>query len=454
MPASTAYFRESFNPPSGADRRIAAALSERFGTVAVMPRGSVCGEVVANDVEPIYRAAMADINFRGLDRVTVDLGDLEAGCFTSHAKLLARSADAEPWLVVGREQVAQGGAGRSTIQTAWEEGARLWRDARFAVVVGPDKPLDRADLPPRHELILCDELRSGATLRSHLLYGRPVAELLLPEVHEYIVRHGLYRGVPPTRRSRLHAPDSRLLVIADPRNDEAVRIARDFPASSEDPELIVVIGGDGTMLRAIREHWRRRVPFYGINAGHLGFLLNDVPATSLGDEQLVVEHVPLLHVETEAPDGAKQTSLAFNDTWVERASGQTAWIEVQVNGQQRLSRLVADGALIATAAGSTSYARAMGATPLPLGTSAFLLVGSNVLSPDGWRPVVLPLETTIELRTLDTEKRPLRAFVDGRSHGPVRWLRARMSNIAAAELAFSPGHDPVAKLSRIQFPQR
>lgn len=428
-------------------------LAERFGSVVVVPKGPACGEVIANDAEPIYRAAMADINFRGLERVSVDLSDLEAGCFTPPAKLLARVDDAAPWLVVGREHIAQGGEGRSAIQTVWEDGARLWREARFAVVVGPEKPVDAADLPPQHEVIVAEELRSGATLRSHLLYGRPVADLLLPQVADYIARHGLYRGVPPTRRSRLHGADSRLMVIADERNDEALQIAQHLPRSHDDPALIVVIGGDGTMLRAIREHWRRRVPFYGINAGHLGFLLNDVSASSLADEEFLLEHVPLLHVETESPEGAKQTSLAFNDTWVERASGQTAWIEVLVNGQQRLSRLVADGALIATAAGSTSYARAMGATPLPLGTSALLLVGSNVLAPDGWRPVVLPLESTIELRTVDTEKRPLRAFVDGRSHGAVRWLRARMSNIAAAELAFSPGHDPVAKLSRIQFPQ-
>ena len=39
----------------------------------------------------------------------------------------------------------------------------------------------------------------------------------------------------------------------------------------------MVVGGDGTMLRAIRQYWRRRVPFFGINTGHLGFLLNDSP---------------------------------------------------------------------------------------------------------------------------------------------------------------------------------
>ena len=43
----------------------------------------------------------------------------------------------------------------------------------------------------------------------------------------------------------------------------------------EDPNRILVIGGDGVMLHAIRKYWRMRLPFFGINTGHLGFLLND-----------------------------------------------------------------------------------------------------------------------------------------------------------------------------------
>ncbi len=455
MSLQIALFAGSFNPPGAHHRRIAARLAEVFDEVVVIPAGPRAGEPVANDVLPIYLAAMADVNFRHLDRVRVELADLEAGHFTPMYRLAEQFAPAaESWIVVGANLVAGGATGQSVIQNSWEHGDELWREGRFVVVAGGEQSLSPADLPPHHRVINAEEIRSSTAVRSHLFNSRPVADLLLPEVADYIARHGLYRGVPPTRRSRLHVQGTRLKVVSDPRNEEAQRIAQSFPDSHDDPELIVVIGGDGTMLRAIREHWRLRVPFYGINAGHLGFLLNDVPAASLADEEFVLEHVPLLRVEMETTDGVRQSALAFNDVWVERATGQTAWIEVRVNGEQRLARLVADGALVATAAGSTSYARAMGATPLPLGTSALLLVGSNVLSPDGWRPVVLPLESVIELRSVDPEKRPLHGFVDGYAHRSVRWMRARMSNIAAAELAFSPGHDPVAKLSKIQFPAR
>jgi NAD kinase len=217
--------------------------------------------------------------------------------------------------------------------------------------------------------------------------------------------------------------------------------------------MILVFGGDGTMLHAIREHWRRRLPFYGVNTGHLGFLLNPQPLQAFWTEELLLYQLPLLWVEAEGVDGTTRTALAFNDMWVERSGGQTAWIEVRVNGEVRLPKLVADGVLLATAAGSTSYARAMGATPVPFPTPVLTLAGSNVLSPTFWRPVVLPLDSKVEAATLDPVKRPLLCYIDGVSQGLVRTVRARVSHIAAVELAFNRAHDPVAKLARIQFPQ-
>jgi NAD+ kinase len=154
----------------------------------------------------------------------------------------------------------------------------------------------------------------------------------------------------------------------------------------------------------------------------------------------------------ERADGSRHAALAFNDAWVERVSGQTAWLRVSVDGRERLAQLVADGALVATAAGSTCYAHAMGAAPLPLDTQALVLVGSNVLRPAFFQPAVLPLESVVELRTLDSAKRPLRGYIDGVEQGEVTCMTVRASNTAAVELAFDPRFDASEKLARLQFP--
>lgn len=251
-----------------------------------------------------------------------------------------------------------------------------------------------------------------------------------------------------------HFPARRVRLYFDREKREAEEVARALaPFESPDPVAIVVVGGDGTMLRAIRQHWTDGLPFYGLNTGHLGFLLNDPTRLDFWDRPLRRYRLPLLGVETVAPDGTRKEEMAFNDCWVERESGQTAWIEVGVNGLVRMPRVVADGMLVATAAGSTSYARALGATPLPFNADLLTLAGSNVLKPEFWRPAVLPLESSIRLRNLDPAKRPWRGFIDGLAQGPVLEMTVRIRATTAVELLFAPEYDPVAKLAVTQFPQ-
>jgi len=454
-PRRMAIFGGSFNPPGVHHRRIAQALAERFQEVVVVPCGPRPDKPVTNDVPSVYRATMADMTFRDLAGVRVDLFDLESGTFTRTHELENRyGGEGETWHVVGGDLLTGGARGASPIHTDWKHGGDIWARLRYVVLKRPGFPFDPADLPPNHQVLEIQVPGSSSELRDDLFHRRGrVRERVLPEVHDYIERHGLYRGVPPALSALYRWQELRPLVIADPDSPDALRMARTVgPSEPDRPNLIVVVGGDGTMLRAIRREWRRRVPFYGINTGHLGFLLNADPPRAFAGRGLRLAQLPLLRVDVAAADGSEDTALAFNDAWVERAAGQAAWLEVRVNGMTRVERLVADGALVATAAGSTSYARALGAPPLPLGTQALLLVGSNVFTPPFWKPVVLPLDSVVELVTPDAVRRPLRCYVDGICKGEVLRMRARASRIAAVELAFDPGNDLAEKLARIQFP--
>ena len=138
---------------------------------------------------------------------------------------------------------------------------------------------------------------------------------------------------------------------------------------------------------------------------------------------------------------------------MERATGQTAWLQVKVGQQVRLPKLVCDGLLLSTPAGSTAYARSMGATPLLAETPAWLLVGSNVMQPANWHSALLSLDTEVQMVGLNVEKRPLNGFVDGVPQGEVREMHVRVSRAASVELAFLPSHDMAEKIAAVQFPQ-
>lgn len=458
MPLRIALFGGSFNPPGLHHRLIAERLAESFDQVRIIPCGPRPDKASVTDIPPVYRAALADITFEDLAKVTVDLFDLEQETFTRNHQLQTRYAHlGEVWHVVGADLVEHGARGESLIQRTWEKGRSLWETAYFAVLTRPGHPLNPADLPPYHELITIDIPGSSTEIRERLGRGQSVHPLVTLRAQSYLERYGLYRSVIPSTWSRGTLADHPFQIAVDTPNPRAVELAQQLPPPSSHPEsarFITTIGGDGAMLRSIREHWRQRLPFFGVNAGHLGFLMNapeEVLQKPFPPEDVIFRQLPMLYVEFTHPDGRVTTTHGFNDAWVERATSQSAWIEIRVNDIIRIPKLVSDGALVATAAGSTAYARSMGAAPLLADTPAWLLVGSNVMEPATWRSALLSTDATVELRSLDTLRRPLEAFVDGQSQGLVHSLRAHISHAAAAELVFCADHDMADKIAHIQF---
>ena len=456
MPDRIALFGGSFNPPGLHHRQIAGRLARDFDTVLVVPCGPRGDKATTNLLPPVFRAALADMAFEGIPGVEVDLFDLEQDRFTRSHELDKRySAQGEVWHVVGIDLIQGGARGQSQIQLSWEHGAWLWENARFAVLHRHGYVFDSADLPPHCQVIDIDVQGASSDIRDRLARGKDVSDLVPSRPLAYIQRYGLYRAPIPGSWARGSLKDRPCRLEVDSRNPKAAAWSGHFASTTPgDPEFITVIGGDGAMLRCIREHWRARLPFYGVNAGHLGFLMNSAAnalAEGFPPSDVIFRQLPMLYLEIEDVEGHCTTAYGFNDAWVERSTSQSAWLEVKVNGISRLEKLVSDGALVSTAAGSTAYARSMGASPLLADTPAWLLVGSNVMEPIDWKSALLSTDSQIEIRSLDLEKRPIRAFVDGIDHGPVRALRAQISRAAAAEMVFNAKHDMAEKIAAIQF---
>ena len=452
MEKKIAIYRGNFNPPGRRHQLVAERLCKEFDEVIVAPWHRLPGENIKHDVPPVYRATMIDLAFQGLPKVRIEFLDLEAGEYTPASNITEKIAShGDIWIILRPDMISGGAVGESRVHRARDE--RFWQDQQFVIVRKIGEEIDPSDLPPRHRFLDIEEGVDSQEIRSRIFHKQPISDWIDPKIEAYIRRRSLYTGMPQTRTTRCQIDEVRPLIVSDEWNEKSREMRKKLPLeNSDDPNIILVVGGDGTMLRAIRKLWRKRLPFFGINTGHLGFLLNSGLPPELVGQSLIVEQLSMLRVETLGLDGEQKISLAFNEAWVERGTGQTAWIEVAVDGRVRLNKMVADGALVSTAAGSASYARAMGAAPLPLSTPALLLVGSNVLYPVFWHPAVLPLNSEVEFRTLDPVKRPLNGFVDGVPQGKVSWMSVKTSNIAAVELAFDPRHDPAEKLARIQFP--
>jgi NAD kinase/nicotinic acid mononucleotide adenylyltransferase len=452
-----AVYTGYFDPPTRFHREVVDRLrAGGFNEVVIRPDQPRPDRRDAEHAAAIHRAVMTDLAFCDARGVTIDLDDLDDQRFTPHAALERKFAGrGEVWHVVSDEFVAGGRCGESVVQTRWEDGPAVWAAGRFVVFHPPGSPPDPADLPPHSRLLPADGHMPTADVRAMVFNGgADAAEGFVPApVADYIRRHGLFTSAIPAREVRTRFDRPRLKIVCGPQREAQERAAAFRHLEHPDPNLILVLGGDGSMLHAIRQHWRLRLPFLGLNAGHLGHLMNEIVSADLAGAEFVLHRMPMLRVDYVTEDGTTGRGLGFNDAWVERDSGQGAWIRVEVNGEARLKKVVCDGLLVATPSGSSAYARAMGGTPMPLNSPVLTLSGSNVFSPRFWKPLALPADTVVKMTsTGDPAKRPVRGYLDGLPLGRVKSMEVRVSPVATVELAFTPAFDLSARLLRSLFP--
>lgn len=177
-------------------------------------------------------------------------------------------------------------------------------------------------------------------------------------------------------------------------------------------ELVVVVGGDGMMLKAANAYDFRPI-FLGINFGHKGFLMNDSGDISMVADRIFhrkfkVHRFPLLEIEAE--DGWK--GLAMNDVYFNRITGQTCKVSVSVDGVKIAERISGDGIVICTALGSCGYFLPAGGSALHANLSVigFAPVVRNV--PIQIVPMVFPSTSQLEV-TLLSPPEEVRGWYDG-----------------------------------------
>ena len=182
-------------------------------------------------------------------------------------------------------------------------------------------------------------------------------------------------------------------------------------------DLLIAIGGDGTMLDAASLVAGSKTPVLGINRGRLGFLADIGQADMLPkvDEVLAgnYQEDQRLYLEVALSSGAKEQTLnALNDVVIQRSeTGRMVDIETTVDGQY-VNTHTGDGLIIATATGSTAYALSCGGPIIQPSLDALLLVPvcPHTLSD---RPIVIPANSAISLRLARSPRGNVPIFCDG-----------------------------------------
>jgi NAD+ kinase len=223
----------------------------------------------------------------------------------------------------------------------------------------------------------------------------------------------------------------------------------------EAAEVLVVLGGDGFMLHTLHEQVDRDVPVFGMRLGEVGFLMNRYSPDDLPERIAQAREVALTPLEMLATtaDGRRLPALAINEVALLRQTNQAAHIRILVNGRERVERLVADGVLVATAAGSTAYNLSAHGPILPLGTEAVVLTPISPFRPRRWQGAILPASAEVRFEILNHERRPVSATADYDEVRDVVSVDVRQNRRARHRLLFDPEHSLEERIIAEQFAQ-
>lgn len=234
---------------------------------------------------------------------------------------------------------------------------------------------------------------------------------------------------------------------------EKALIARYGQLPAEHADVIVALGGDGTMLQTLRDFMNTGKPIYGMNRGSVGFLMNEYDEDDLHEriEVAQLETIRPLSMTAETGNGAAIKALAINEVSLFRQSYQAAKIRISIDGKIRLDELVCDGVMVATPAGSTAYNLSAQGPILPLEAPLLALTPVSPFRPRRWGGALLPKSVTVRLDLLETEKRPVNAVADNTEVKSVTSVTIREARNSKVAILFDKNHSWDERILREQF---
>ena len=178
--------------------------------------------------------------------------------------------------------------------------------------------------------------------------------------------------------------------------------------------MIIVIGGDGFMLSTLKKYNKHNKPFYGINSGNYGFLMNKFSKkktiNNLSKSKLV--SISPLQMSVKTKSNIIKKSIAINEVSVLRQSRQTASLIIIVDKKQIIKKLISDGVIVSTPAGSTAYNLSVHGPILNLDSKKLSISPISAFRPRRWKGRIIGKNSKIIIKNLNTKKRPISVVAD------------------------------------------
>ena len=178
--------------------------------------------------------------------------------------------------------------------------------------------------------------------------------------------------------------------------------------------LIIVIGGDGFMLKTLKRNKNSSNYFYGINSGDYGFLMNKFSLKTFINNIKKANLITISPLEMKVTNkqGSTKKFLAINEVSILRQSRQAASVFIKVGSKIIMKRLISDGVLVSTPAGSTAYNLSVRGPILSLNSKKLSIAPISPFRPRRWKGKIINDKLLVSIKNLNTIKRPISAVAD------------------------------------------
>ncbi len=179
-------------------------------------------------------------------------------------------------------------------------------------------------------------------------------------------------------------------------------------------KIIIVIGGDGFMLQTLKKNKNSDKYFYGINSGNYGFLMNKFSTKNIIKNLSRAKMITISPLEmiVKSNKNHQKKYLAINEVSILRQSRQAALLSINYGSRPIIKRLVSDGVLVSTPAGSTAYNLSVHGPILSLNSKKLSISPISPFRPRRWKGKIVSDKSIINIKNLNSLKRPISAVAD------------------------------------------
>ena len=239
---------------------------------------------------------------------------------------------------------------------------------------------------------------------------------------------------------------------------EAIKAKKEYidiynQTAPELADIIIPIGGDGILLKSLHDFNELDKPFFGINYGSVGFLMN---SSSNKDLNTVVKNskstdLKPLKMTAKDEDDKIYDSIAYNEVSLMRQSHQASKFQIKINDTTRMNELICDGVLVSTSAGSTAYNLSAHGSILPLDSKLLALTPISAFRPRRWRGALLSEKNIIKVKVMNFKDRKVSVTADNIEFRNIKEVTVQSSKDKNCKILFDKDHSIEDKILNEQF---